>query len=139
EVEKAELLRLAASLDQASGHVLAEALVAEAHAHGLELETPREVREEPGVGLVGEVGARRVAIGALSLVAAETGGAAPLALPDAPPGAALVNVAVDGAPAGVLVFDDPLRTDAAAALRAARHSGISRVVLVTGDRAEVAE
>ncbi len=139
EIEKAELLRLAASLDQASGHVLAEALVSEAHAHGLELETPREVREEPGVGLVGEVGARRVAIGALSLVAAEAGDAGPLALPDAPAGAALVNVAVDGAPAGVLVFNDPLRTDAAAALRAARHSGISRVVLVTGDRAEVAE
>jgi heavy metal translocating P-type ATPase len=138
-VEGAELLRLAASLDQASGHVLAAALVAEARARGLALETPRAVREAPGVGLAGEVGGRRVALGARGFVAAEAGGAALPAVPGAPPGAALVHVALDGAPAGVLVFEDTLRADATAVLRAARRAGIRRVVLVTGDQRTVAE
>jgi heavy metal translocating P-type ATPase len=138
-IKSAELLRLAASLDQASGHVLAAALVAEARARGLALETPREVREAPGVGLVGKVGGRRVALGARGFVAAEVGGAELPAPPGAPPGAALVHVAVDGAPAGVLVFEDTLRADATAVLCAARRAGIRRVVLVTGDQRAVAE
>ena len=54
-------------------------------------------------------------------------------------GALTVFVAVDGGPAGVLVLDDPLRPDAARTIRALRRGGIERIVMVTGDRAEVAE
>ena len=46
---------------------------------------------------------------------------------------------IDGVPAGVLVFDDPLRPDAARTLRSLRTSGFTRIVMVTGDRTEVAE
>ena len=50
-----------------------------------------------------------------------------------------VFVAVEGRPAGVLVLDDPLRPDAARTIRGLRQGGIERVVMVTGDRAEVAD
>jgi soluble P-type ATPase len=54
-------------------------------------------------------------------------------------GALTIFVAVDGVPAGALILDDPLRPDAARTIRALRHGGISRIVMVTGDRAEVAD
>jgi cation transport ATPase len=58
-----EVLRVAASLDQLSPQVLAEALVAEAAGRELPLSTPTDVREEPGQGIVGSVEGRRVAVG----------------------------------------------------------------------------
>ena len=54
-------------------------------------------------------------------------------------GTMTVFVSVDGEPAGVLVLEDPIRTDAARTVRALRQSGIERIVMVTGDRHEVAE
>ena len=134
-----EVLRLAASLDQASVHVVAEAMVAEARARGLSLETPHDVHEVPGEGVTGLVGAHRVAVGGQALVAAEIGHN------HLPPedarhrAAARVHVAVDGALAGILVFEDPPRSDAAAMLADARAAGIGRIVLVSGDRAATAE
>jgi soluble P-type ATPase len=54
-------------------------------------------------------------------------------------GALTVFVAVDDQPAGVLILNDPIRRDAARTIRALRAGGIRRIVMVTGDRAEVAE
>ena len=54
-------------------------------------------------------------------------------------GALTVFVALDGEPAGVLVFEDPIRSDASQTLRALRRAGVDRLVMVTGDRSEVAE
>ena len=54
-------------------------------------------------------------------------------------GSLTVFVAVDDEAAGVLVFDDPIRLDAARTIRSLRHNGIERIVMVSGDRLEVAE
>jgi soluble P-type ATPase len=54
-------------------------------------------------------------------------------------GSLLVFVAIDAEPAGALVFDDSVRPDAARTVRSLRLSGIGRIVMVTGDRSEVAE
>ena len=54
-------------------------------------------------------------------------------------GSLTVFVAIDGVPAGVLVLDDPVRPDAARTIRALRSGGIGRIVMVTGDRPEVAD
>jgi P-type E1-E2 ATPase len=54
-------------------------------------------------------------------------------------GAVSVAVGIDDAYAGTLVFTDELRPEAEVALRAFRDQGVERIVLVTGDRAEVAE
>lgn len=128
-----EMLRLAASLDQASRHVLAEALVEAATTRGLALSTPLAVREAPGEGITGLVDGRRVAIGSAGFVASTIGGPAPALPQDQPAGAALVFVGVDGAPAGVLVFEDPIRPDAPAMLADMRRAGIGRIVLLSGD------
>ena len=62
-----EVLRLAASLDQVSQHVIAEALVTAARERGLPLAVPTDVREEPGSGIEGVVEGRRVALGSYAL------------------------------------------------------------------------
>ena len=63
-----EVLRLAASLDQVSRHVIAQALVAEAHARGLRLATPARTIDTPGEGVAGEVEGRTVVVGGYAFV-----------------------------------------------------------------------
>ena len=129
-----ELLRLAAALDQASTHPVAEAIVTAARARGLVLPLPSDVVERPGEGVAGRVEGRAIVIGGPSLVSGGAeGGSADAA------GAVLVGVMVDGLLAGRLVMADPIRDDAAALIGRLRRDGIGRVVLATGDRAEVAE
>jgi heavy metal translocating P-type ATPase len=138
--EPAEILRLAASLDQVSAHVLAGAVVEAAAARGSRLVLPQHVEEVLGQGIRGTVGARRVAVGRAAW-AGVTGlpGLVKTARRRARlDGALTVFVAIDGEPAGVLIMNDPLRPDAARTIRALRDGGISRIVMVTGDRAEVA-
>jgi heavy metal translocating P-type ATPase len=137
----AEILQLAASLDQVSPHILASAVVRSALDEACELALPDEVEEIAGQGIRGTVSGHQVAVGKASWTGV-TG--APTWARSARrkaslDGALTVFVGIDGAPAGVLVFDDPLRPDAARTLRSLRKNGIARVVMVTGDRTEVAE
>ena len=137
-----ELLRLAASLDQVSQHVMAAAVVRGARERSLALSLPEDVAEELGSGIAGTVDGRRVALGKLTWLA--DGAPLPPAARrvrrrSALDGSSTVFVAVDGALAGALVLQDPIRPDAPATLRALRRAGIARVVLLTGDHPEVAE
>lgn len=137
---EADVLRLAASLDQASGHPTARALVEDARGRGLALVPPTAVTELPGEGIRGLVAGRQVEVGGLRMMHARGIAFPP---PDGIRGgnaaAATVLVAVDGMPAAILVFEDPLRPDAARLLAELRASGIARVVLATGDRRAVAD
>lgn len=133
-----DLLRFAAALDQASKHPVAQAIVAAATARGLALPVPTEVVERPGEGLTGRVEGRVVIVGGDGFVTAEVG-AGQADLPARPAGSVLVAVAVDGRLAGHLVMSDPLREGAGEMLDALRRDGIGRILLATGDRAEVAE
>jgi P-type E1-E2 ATPase len=139
--ESAEILRLAASLDQVSGHPLAGAVVSAATRRGCQLVLPQQVQEVPGQGIRGLVAGRKVAVGKASWVgvAGRPGWAKAARRRARLDGALTVFVAVDGIPAGVLVLEDPVRPDAARTIRALRDGGISRIVMVTGDRAEVAD
>ncbi|MGL4287532.1 MAG: heavy metal translocating P-type ATPase [Phreatobacter sp.] len=133
-----EILRLAASLDQASTHVMAEALIEAARIRALPLASPIEVHEDPGAGLSGLVEGHRVALGGTAFVARHIATAG-LDKPCFPAGAATVDVAIDGVLAGVLVLVDDIRTDAGAVLARLREAGVGRIVLASGDRREVAE
>jgi heavy metal translocating P-type ATPase len=138
----AELLRLAASLDQVSPHVLAAALVRAARERGIELVFPTDVHERHGAGIEGVVDAHHVALGKASFVSE----GAPM-----PPrarevrrrsmldGSSCIFVAIDGRVAGALIVDDPIRPDAPRVIRALRRAGIERVIMVTGDHPDVAE
>jgi len=135
------ILRLAASLDQSSAHVLAGAIVTAAHDRGLALTAPDEVRERHGYGVEGIVDGHRVRLGKAAWI---VDGAIPAWVRHVHRRAALdgsltVFAAIDDVPAGVLLLEDPIRPQAPRMVRALRGAGITRVVLVTGDRADTAE
>jgi heavy metal translocating P-type ATPase len=136
----ADILRLAASLDQVSGHVLAAALVRAAAGRHCRLVLPEQVEEISGQGIRGVVAGHRVAVGKAGWtgVTGSPSWAKSARRQAQLDGALTVFVAVDGEPAGVLILDDPVRPDAARTIRALRRDGITRIVMVTGDRAEVA-
>ena len=138
-----ELLRLAASVDQLSAHVLAEALVHGAEGRGLELEFPEEVVEGPGQGIEGEVGGHRVAVGSDAWLRQRgysgTDAAERLLDDSAEPGWARVLVGVDGGLAGAVLMADHLRDDAGDLTKELRGAGVQEVVLVTGDQPAVGE
>jgi heavy metal translocating P-type ATPase len=134
-----ELLGLAASLDQASKHIIAQTIVAEARAKGLKLAIPTEVVETPGEGIIGRVDSREVMVGGEHFIAGKIGdGGLAALLRDRPPGAVAVAVAIDGRLAGLLILSDELRAGTEQLLRELRALGIERIVLATGDRHEVA-
>ncbi|MWD27436.1 cadmium-translocating P-type ATPase [Aquicoccus sp. SCR17] len=135
---EAEILRLAAALDQASKHPVAQAIVGAARARAMALPVPSGVAESPGEGLVGRVDGHLVAVGGVGFVQAHAGAAAEGEAGLAA-GSLRVAVAVDGRMAGGLVMADRLRDGARAMLDGLRDQGVVRILLATGDRAEVAE
>jgi heavy metal translocating P-type ATPase len=134
-----DVLRLAASLDQASKHIIARTIVAHARERGLHLAVPSDVIETPGEGIEGRVQDRDVIVGGARFVAGKIGAADPAAQWERGPGAVTVSVAVDGRPAGEIVLADELRSGTEALLRSLKTLGLERIVLATGDRREVAE
>ena len=137
-----EVLRLAASLEQASHHVVAVAIVQAAAAKGLRLTAASQVRETMGAGLEGVIDGRVIRVGSHQLV---NGSQEPepwvaRALRRAAWRSALsAFVAVDGRTIGALLLGDELRRETPRAVQALRTAGVSRIVMVTGDRAEAAE
>ena len=133
-----DILRFAAAVDQASKHPVAQAIVAAAKARGFTLPVPSEVAEIPGEGVVGSVEGRKVIVGGDGFVARRVGRLTG-ARPAGAAGSVLVAVAVDGHLTGHLVMSDPLREGTGAMLAGLRREGIGRILLATGDRADVAE
>ena len=133
-----DILRFAASLDQASKHPVAQAVVAAAKLRGQALPIPTDVMEMPGEGVKGRVEGREVIVGGDDFVSSLVG-RGDRGLPGKDVGSVLVAVAIDGQMAGHLVMSDPLREGTSAMLAGLRRQGISRILLATGDRAEVAE
>jgi heavy metal translocating P-type ATPase len=137
-----EVLRLAASLEQASHHVVAAAIAEAASVRNLKLSVPCLVHETMGAGLQGTVDGRVVRVGSHRLV---NGAGKPeawvvRALRRAAWRSALsVFVAVDGRTIGALLLADELRRETPRAIQALRTAGVSRIIMVTGDRAETAE
>ena len=139
--DPSDVLRLAASLDQVSPHVLAAALVRTARDRGLRLDLPTGTDERAGSGISGTVGGRTVAVGKASWVGVhgDEVWVATARQRSRLDGAVCVFVGLDGVPAGALLLTDPIRPDAARTIRSLRRAGIGRVVMVTGDRQDVAD
>ena len=145
-VDAEALLRLAASLEQASEHPLAAALVAAARTRGLALAPVADFKSRPGRGVVGTVEGHALALGNETLLA-ELGLAAQG--PDvqflaaeaealAREGSSVMRAALDGRFAGLIATADPIRPGAQAALDALRRDGIE-IVMATGDGRGTAE
>ena len=137
-IEADELLGLAAALDQATKHPVAQAIVDCARERGLTLPVPQEVRETPGEGLTGIVEGRRVIVGGHGFVVGRVDARA-ADHPALSAGSVLVAVGIDGKLAGHMVMTDPLRDGTHDMLSGLRRQGVNRIILATGDRQEVAE
>jgi Cu+-exporting ATPase len=134
--DDAETLRLAASLERASEHPLAAAIVQAAEGQGLSLAQPRDFQNIPGRGITGTVDGRHVAVGNAALMT-EMG--AKFSDADSGAGAgATLYAAVDGALVRTLSVVDPLKPSTPDAIRALRNQGI-RIVMLTGDNRATAE
>ncbi len=138
-----ELLRLAASVDRFSAHVLGEALVQAAGESNLKLTAPRAVREDPGQGIEGVVDGHCIGVGSraflegLGVPSNELASARVLSGRGS--GEAHVTVSIDGHVGGVIVMADELRPDSAEIVPRLRGEGIRHVAMVSGDRRSVAE
>lgn len=135
-----EILRLAASLDQASKHIIAQTLVTEARDRKLDLSTPSHVIETAGEGIEGSFEGLNVVVGGIHFVRSKLTEAATNTLDRThKAGAVIVAVAIDGKMAGEIVLADELRVGTQALLQSLRKLGIQRIILATGDRRAVAE
>jgi P-type E1-E2 ATPase len=137
-----EVLRFAGSLEQASHHIVAAAIVEAARAKGLKLSIPSHVRESMGSGLEGIIDGRSIKVGSHQMVygAHRPEPWAVRALRRAAWRSALsIFVAVEGRTVGAVLLADELRRETPRAVQALRSAGISRIVMVTGDRADAAE
>jgi Cu+-exporting ATPase len=138
---ESELLRLVASLERASEHPLAAAIVAGVTERGIGLAAVGDFTSETGKGVVGTVDGKRVAVGNTALFASL--GIDPQDLParaDAlrRDGQGVMLAAIDGRAAGLVAVADPVKDSAAGALRALHRERI-RVVMLTGDSLVTAE
>ncbi|HDR9497499.1 TPA: heavy metal translocating P-type ATPase [Burkholderia cepacia] len=142
DVAADDVLRLAASLAQASGHVISDALTVAAHERCIDLSLPSAVIETAGEGVTGRVDNRTVAIGKFEYVSAFATNApwsgAFLARVVSEGGAA-VFVGVDGVMIGAIQMADQVRLETPRALRLLKREGVERLVMLTGDRRDIAQ
>jgi len=139
--DESELLRLAASVERASEHPLAEAIVRAAGDRGISLATVTNFDSPTGKGAHGIVEGRRVVVGNAAFLAGN--GVASTTLEAAAEalrrdGATVVFVAADGELAGAVGLADPIKATSASVVSALRKEGM-RVVMLTGDNRMTAE
>ena len=136
-----EVLKLAASVERASEHPLAAAIVHGAEARGLTLLAPARFESITGQGVKAQIDGRLVAVGNASLVeklGADAGQLAHTAEQKRHDGNTVVFVTIDGQAAGLLAIADPVKVTAAEAIRALHAEGL-RLVMLTGDNRTTAE
>jgi Cu+-exporting ATPase len=134
------LLALAASLESASEHPLAGAVVARARERRLELASPQQFQAVAGKGATGVVEGRAVAVGSAALMEDYGVDVAPLrdlAERLAERGRTPIYVAADGRLAGVLAVADPMRDTSPGAIARLKRLGL-KVVMLTGDNERTA-
>ena len=138
---QADLIRFAAAVERPSQHPLAAAIVAEARARDVAIETATDFDAPTGKGVIGSLDGRRVAIGNpayLSELGVDTAALTEAADRHRREGATAILVAIDGKAAGVIAIADPVKKSTPSALAALKAEGI-RVIMVTGDNRITAE
>lgn len=134
--KKNDVLEAAASLEQSSNHVLAQAIVSEATSQKLKLAKVKQLREQAGHGLSGTVNRRQVLVGNASLLFSHE-----VAIPAKYQSQAATTsfVAIDGQLAGVIQFTDELRPETKSTLAKLKQLGIKHMLMITGDNAASAK
>lgn len=136
------LVQLAASLEQASEHPLAAAIVRGAKARGIALREVAEFRSVTAGGVAGAVGGRTVVVGKPKFLEAEgvalTAAVRERAAAQQAGGKTVLFVAIDGRAAGLLAVADPIKESTREALADLHRLGV-RIVMATGDHRRTAE
>jgi Cu+-exporting ATPase len=135
-----DALVLAASLERASEHPLAAAIIRGAEERGLELKPAEGFQSVTGKGVLGEINGRIVAIGRLKFLA--EAGVDTLYLPPQVntmrrEGQTVIYMAVDGTLAAAIGIADPIKSTTAEAVKLLHEDGV-RVVMITGDTTDAA-
>ena len=140
-ITRGELLRLAASVERASEHPLAFAILNAAKEEGLALSDVQGFDSPVGKGATGTVDGRRIVIGNAVIMqqsSVDTKALEKDARDQRERGATAIYVAVDGRAAGVIAIADPVKPSAPEALKQLRASGL-RIVMLTGDNVTTAQ
>ncbi len=141
DLDESTLLSLAGSLERASEHPLADAIVNGATERGATLESVDQFESVTGKGVRGRVQNRQVVLGNRSLLEEHEIDVAPL-LVEANlargDGQTVMFIAVDGKAAGILGVADPIKQSTPAAIAALHQAGL-RLVMLTGDNVKTAE
>jgi P-type Cu+ transporter len=139
DISRDEILRLAASLERASEHPLAAAIVQKANEENLSLSEPNNFESVPGQGVHGTVEGKRVAVGNAALMK-QLGafGDQKAVLVARPGGSTSIFVAIDNRYAGSIAVGDQVKMSAANALAQLKHQKI-RLVMLTGDNQSAAQ
>ena len=136
-----ELLRLAASVEQASEHPLAAAIVAGAKERGVTLTSVEEFRSITGKGVAAKVESASVAVGNAKLfeeLGIEVSTLVERADDLRREGQTAMLVAIDGRAAGLISVADPMKATSAEAVKELHAEGL-RIVMLTGDNRTTAE
>jgi len=140
DVDGAELLAVAGALEQMSRHPVARAIVAIANKARVDLPEPDSFEEIPGLGVLGKLDGRDVAVGRRNWLAER--GVNFDSMSDEkyaePEGLSTLYVVRDGMVLGWIGLEDRSRKDARAAIDQLRGEGIGEIVMITGDRWSVA-
>jgi Cu+-exporting ATPase len=138
---EAQLMTLAASLEQGSEHPLAAVIVAEARRRGLALAKAEAFESGTGLGVRGRVEGRELALGSAELMrdlGVDTAALASRAEGLRNDGASVMFLAADRRLAGLIAVADPVKATTSEALAALRASGL-RIIMATGDAAATAQ
>ncbi|HVB81561.1 MAG TPA: copper-translocating P-type ATPase [Candidatus Binataceae bacterium] len=140
-LSEAEILPLAASLEQSSEHPLAAAIVAAARERSASIQQATDFASFTGKGVTGKIGGRSVALGNAKLMAnlgITLGDLEHKAEELRSDGATALFLAMNGKPGGVIAIADPIKSSTRAALDSLRKDDI-RIVMLTGDNKTTAE
>ncbi len=138
---ESEVLRLAASVERASEHPLADAIVNEAKARGIQTSEVQDFDSPVGKGALGTVEGKKVLLGNAAFMRSQgvdTSATEDEAERQRGEGATVINMAVDGKLAGILAIADPVKQSTPEALRDLAAEGV-KVIMLTGDNRTTAQ
>lgn len=141
DFDEQQALALAASLERASEHPLAEAIVRGADDRGIKLFPTDDFQSVTGKGVTGKVDGHTVALGNLKLLQSlgiEAGDLPTQADSQRADGQTVMFLSIDGSAAGLIGVADPIKKTTAEAIRDLHHEGI-KIVMLTGDSQKTAE
>ena len=141
EFDEDTILSLSASLEQASEHPLAAAIVAAATERGVKIDAVSEFRSMTGKGVTGKIGQRQVAVGDAELLkdfAIDSAGLEARAEELRRDGATAMFVVIGGGSAGIIAVADPIKATTPTALKRLEADGV-RIVMLTGDNRTTAQ